>query len=203
MAVTVRGLPSRVEDAVRRTLAGAELPVVVAGAGLQARASFLELEQGEWLAAVDAVRHAFLAARQAAAAWLEAETPGRIIFVVSAASVRTLQGSALDATAGGFLTTLAQVGAVELGGKGITVNVVAHGWLEGEPDELVEGIPAGRLGPSRRRRGSDRVPRVAGRLVRQRRRADRRRRLLDHEDRRREPAAACDRTPCGVSSSAC
>ncbi len=146
MAVTVRGLPSRVEDAVRRTLAGAELPVVVAGAGLQARASFLELEQGEWLAAVDAVRHAFLAARQAAAAWLEAETPGRIIFVVSAASVRTLQGSALDATAGGFLTTLAQVGAVELGGKGITVNVVAHGWLEGEPDELVEGIPAGRLG---------------------------------------------------------
>ena len=105
MAVTVRGLPSRVEDAVRRTLAGAELPVVVAGAGLQARASFLELEQGEWLAAVDAVRHAFLAARQAAAAWLEAGTPGRIIFVVSAASVRTLQGSALDATAGGFLTT--------------------------------------------------------------------------------------------------
>ena len=64
------------------------------------------------------MRHAFLAARQAAAAWLEAETPGRIIFVVSAASVRTLQGAALDATAGGFLTTLAQVGAVELGGNG-------------------------------------------------------------------------------------
>ena len=48
---------------------------------------------------------------------------------------------------GGFLTTIGQVGAVELGGKGITVNTVVHGWLVGEDsDGFVEGIPAGRLG---------------------------------------------------------
>ena len=48
---------------------------------------------------------------------------------------------------GGFLTTIGQVGAVELGGKGITVNTVVHGRLVGEDsDGFVEGIPTGRLG---------------------------------------------------------
>jgi 3-oxoacyl-[acyl-carrier protein] reductase len=146
MAVTVQGLPGPLEAAVGEALAGAELPVVVAGAGPQARSGFLELEQSAWDAAVDAVRQGFRAAQQAAASWVEEETPGRVVFVVSTASLRSVQGGALDATAGGFLTTIAQVGAVELGGKGITVNVVAHGWLEGDHEALVEGIPAGRLG---------------------------------------------------------
>jgi 3-oxoacyl-[acyl-carrier protein] reductase len=121
------------------------LPVVVAGAGLQARAPFLELEQEEWRAAVTDTRKAFRVAQRAVASWLEEDLPGRVVFVVSTASVRPVQGGALDATVGGFLTTLGQVGAVELGARGITVNTVAHGWLEGEPEELVEGIPAGRL----------------------------------------------------------
>ena len=57
-----------------------------------------------------------------------------------------MHGAALDAAAGGFLTTIGQVGAVELGAKGITVNTVVHGWLDGEdPAGFVDGIPAGRL----------------------------------------------------------
>ena len=104
MAVTVRGLPSRLEDAVRRTLAGAELPVVVAGAGLQARASFLELEQG--VALGRRRREARLFSRPGKLPPLGSmQTPGRVIFVVSAASIRPLHGAALDAAAGGFLTT--------------------------------------------------------------------------------------------------
>ncbi len=64
---------------------------------------------------------------------------------------------------GGFLTTIGQVGAVELGGKGITVNTVVHGRLVGEDsDGFVEGIPAGRLGRRRGGGGRRRLPRIAG-----------------------------------------
>lgn len=143
--LSVVNLPGDLDAAVRKALDGGDPNVVVAGAGRQATARFLELGQAAWSSAVAGARHAFFAARTAAAGWVERDEPGRIVFVVSTASVRPLQGAALDATVGGFLSTIAQVGAVELGGKGITVNVVAHGWLEGDPDGFVEGVPAGRL----------------------------------------------------------
>ncbi len=143
--VTVTGLPAGLEAAVRVALAGAELPAVVVGAGSLARRPVLDLTQEEWDAAVAGARAAFRAAQERAAAWEREGRAGRVVFVVSTASARVVQGAALEATAGGFLTTLAQVGAVELGGKGITVNTVVHGWLEGEPAALLEGIPVGRL----------------------------------------------------------
>jgi NAD(P)-dependent dehydrogenase (short-subunit alcohol dehydrogenase family) len=130
---------------VRNALSGSTLPVVVASAGLQARAPFLELEQEEWRAAVTDAQKAFRLAQRAVSSWLEEESGGRVVFVVSTTSVRPVQGAALDATVGGFLTTIGQVGAVELGASGITVNTVAHGWLEGEHEAFVDGIPAGRL----------------------------------------------------------
>jgi 3-oxoacyl-[acyl-carrier protein] reductase len=143
--VTVHNLPPAVEAAVRSALADGALPVVVAGVGRQARRSFLDLEQSEWEGAVRGAKAAFQAAQAAAAAWVAEGSPGRVVFVVSTASVRPLQGAALEATVGGFLTTIGQVGAVELGAAGITVNTVAHGWLEDEPAGLVDGIPTGRL----------------------------------------------------------
>ena len=143
--VTTHNLPSALEAAVARALSGTDMPVVVAGAGRHARAPFLELEHAEWTAAVAEAKSAFRIAQHAAAGWVEAKTPGRIVFVVSTVSVRPVHGAALEATVGGFLTTIGQVGAVELGGAGITVNAVAYGWLEDEPDALVAGIPAGRL----------------------------------------------------------
>lgn len=144
-AATVVGLPAGLEAAVRAALAGAELPVVVAGPGSPARARVLDLTQAEWDSALAGARAAFRVARERAAAWEREGQAGRVVFVVSTASARVVQGAALEAAVGGFLTTLAQVGAVELGGKGITVNTVVHGWLEGEPAALLEGIPVGRL----------------------------------------------------------
>jgi 3-oxoacyl-[acyl-carrier protein] reductase len=145
MAVEVIGLSPPLDRAVGAALADAELNVVVAGAGRQATTRFLGLGQDDWAAALGAVRRAFFAAKEAAAGWVERAEPGRIVFVVSTASVRVVQGASLDATAGGFLSTIAQVGAVELGGKEITVNVVAHGWLEGDSEGFVEAVPTGRL----------------------------------------------------------
>jgi NAD(P)-dependent dehydrogenase (short-subunit alcohol dehydrogenase family) len=144
--VTTHGLPSPLEEAVRSALSDAKLPVVVAGVGSQSRGAFLELEQEGWQAAVDDARAAFFVAQRAVASWLAEGSGGRVVFVVSTASVRPGQGAALDATVGGFLTTIGHVGAVELGAHGITVNTVAHGWLEGEPGAFGEGTPVGRLG---------------------------------------------------------
>ncbi len=143
--LTCVGVTPAVESALREALAGAELPVVVAGAGSQARGPFLECSYEEWAAAVAAAKAAFRAAQAAAGAWESEGRQGRIVFLVPTSTVRVVQGDVLAATAGGFLTTIGQVGAVELGGKGITVNTVVHGWLEGEPEGLVDGIPAGRL----------------------------------------------------------
>jgi NAD(P)-dependent dehydrogenase (short-subunit alcohol dehydrogenase family) len=144
--LTTVGLSPALEAAVRARLAEPALDVVVAGPGRAATGRVLELSQAEWEAAVAGAREAFLTAQRAAAGWEAAGTPGRIVFAVSTTSLRPVHGAALVAAAGGFLTTIGQVGAVELGAKGITVNAVAHGWIEGEdPDGLVDGIPAGRL----------------------------------------------------------
>lgn len=144
--VTVHGLAPALERAVTAALDETELPAVVTGAGAQPSGPFLDLEQEQWVASVAATKAAFRTAQTEAAAWVEAGSPGRVVFVVSTASIRALQGAALAATAGGFLTTIGQVGAVELGAAGITVNTVAHGWLEDAEEGFVEGIPAGRLG---------------------------------------------------------
>ncbi len=145
-ALTTVGLSPRIESAVRSRLGQPALDVVVASAGRQATGRFVDLVQEEWQAAIAGAKRAFRTAQRLAAAWDSAGTPGRIAFLVAPATVRPLHGDTLDAVAGGFLTTIGQVGAVELGGKGITVNTIVHGWIEGEdPHEFVEGIPAGRL----------------------------------------------------------
>ena len=56
------------------------------------------------------------------------------------------RGCGAAAIAGSFLTTVGQVAAVELAPKGIRVNVVAVGPLEGEaPERVAEAVPTGRL----------------------------------------------------------
>lgn len=144
--LTTAGLSPALEAAVRARLAEPALNVVVAGPGRQAVGRVLDLTQAGWEATVAGARNAFLTAQRAAAGWEAAGVPGRIVFAVSSASLRPVPGDVLDAIAGGFLTTIGQVGAIELGGKGITVNTVVHGWIEGEdPAGLVGGVPAGRL----------------------------------------------------------
>lgn len=145
-ALTVVGVSPGLEGALRARLGEPAVDVVVAGAGRQATGRFLDLDQEAWEAAVMGAKGAFQAAQLEAAGWEAAGTPGRIVFLVSTTSLRPVHGASLDAAAGGFLTTIGQVGAVELGGKGITVNTVAHGWLDGEDAEaFAGGVPVGRL----------------------------------------------------------
>jgi NAD(P)-dependent dehydrogenase (short-subunit alcohol dehydrogenase family) len=101
----------------------------VAGPVEGERGPFLELSQEAWEAMVAEVRKAFLGARDYAR---KQEGPGRIVFVSAAAAVRPIAGATLEGVAGAFLTTAAQVAAVELAERGITANVVVPAL---EPDE--------------------------------------------------------------------
>jgi 3-oxoacyl-[acyl-carrier protein] reductase len=145
-SLTVVGVTAPLRSAITDALREPELDVLVAGSGDTRVAPFLELAQADWDEAVSAARQAFLAAVRQGAALVEAGQPGRIILLSSPPAVRPVHGAALQATAGAFLTTAAQVAAAELGSAGVTVNVVAVGWIEGrDPARLAEGTPAGRL----------------------------------------------------------
>jgi NAD(P)-dependent dehydrogenase (short-subunit alcohol dehydrogenase family) len=101
----------------------------VAGPVQAERGAFLELTEDAWARMVRELRSAFLGARDYARGH---DGPGRIVFVSAAAAVRPIAGATLEGVAGAFLTTAAQVAAVELAERQITANVVVPAF---EPDE--------------------------------------------------------------------
>jgi hypothetical protein len=105
------------------------MDVFVAGPVGAARKPFLEVSQEDWQAMISETRKAFLGAREYARGH---EGPGRIVFVSAAAAARPIAGATREGVAGAFLTTAAQVAAVELAERGITANVVVPAL---EPDE--------------------------------------------------------------------
>jgi NAD(P)-dependent dehydrogenase (short-subunit alcohol dehydrogenase family) len=72
----------------------------------------------------------------------ECEGPGRVVVVSAASAARAIEGCTLDAVAGAFLTTVAQVAAVELSPRGITANAVVPAR---PPDEATVDAVAGFL----------------------------------------------------------
>jgi NAD(P)-dependent dehydrogenase (short-subunit alcohol dehydrogenase family) len=82
---------------------------------------FLEIAEGEWQAMTDALEQATFELQSFAR---DREGGASVAVVSSAATARAIDGCALDAVAGAFLTTVAQVAAVELKARGITVNVL-------------------------------------------------------------------------------
>jgi NAD(P)-dependent dehydrogenase (short-subunit alcohol dehydrogenase family) len=98
------------------------------------RGPFLDLAQEDWEAMVAQVREIFLGARD----YARGREGGRIVFVSAAAAARPIAGATLEGVAGAFLTTTAQVAAVELREQGITANVVVPAL---EPDkETVDAV---------------------------------------------------------------
>ena len=128
------------------------IDVLVANAGQRVFGSFLALDEGDLRRCVEVDVHGALVCMQAVARGLVARgAPGRLLAVTSAAAIRAVPGSCAHAIAKAMATTLTQVAAVELGGHGITANVVATGWIaSGVPggvdrDLAVAATPAGRL----------------------------------------------------------
>lgn len=152
MRVAVHGLPPAVADAVAGAFraGGHELAepaqVVVVGVQASTGADLHELPPERWDAAIAEARAAFFAMQEAARSIVQQGEGGCLLVVVPAHSLRTSRGCGLAAAVGSFLTTAAQVAAVELGAKGVRVNVLAVGPLEEDVDpRIADAVPLGRL----------------------------------------------------------
>jgi NAD(P)-dependent dehydrogenase (short-subunit alcohol dehydrogenase family) len=121
--------------------------VVVGVAGkLPSGVDLLELSRASWDASIAGARSAFFAMQKAARSIVEQGKGGCLLVVVPVHALRTSRGCGPAAVVGSFLVTAAQVAAVELGAKGIRVNVLAVGPLEGEvAPRTAEAVPLGRL----------------------------------------------------------
>lgn len=152
MRVAVHGLSQAVADAVAEAFRadghelGEPADTAVVGVEPPSGVDLLELSHESWDAAVAGAREAFFAMQQAARSIVEQGESGCLLVVVPVHALRTSRGCGPAAVVGSFLTTAAQVAAAELGAKGIRVNVLAVGPLEGEADpRTADAVPLGRL----------------------------------------------------------
>lgn len=152
MRVSVHGLPKALGDAVAEAFLadgwelGEPADTVVVGVEPSSGVDLLDLPHASWDAAVAEARNAFFALQQAARSIVAQGNGGCLLVVVPVHAMRTSRGCGPAAVVGSFLTTVAQVAAVELGAKGIRVNVLAVGPLENEADaRAAEAVPLGRL----------------------------------------------------------
>ncbi len=152
MRVAVHGLTGALAEAVAEAFRadgyelGEPADTVVVGVEPSCGVDLLELSGASWDAAIAGARDAFFAMQRAARSIVERGEPGCLLAVVPVHALRTSRGCGTGAVVGSFLATAAQVAAVELGAKGIRVNVLAVGPYEGEVDpRTAEAVPLGRL----------------------------------------------------------
>lgn len=152
MRVVIHGvsddLAAGVADAFAAAGHGSGEPADVAVVGVEAPlgTELARLDRSAWEGTVAACRSAFFAVQHAASSMVARDAPGQILILVPVHAVRTSAACGTAAVAGSFMTTVAQVAAVELAPKGIRVNVLAVGPLQGQaPDRVVDAVPMGRL----------------------------------------------------------
>ena len=129
--------------------------VVVANAGITQDTLLMRMSEDDFDRVVDVnLKGAFLCAKRASRAMLRARF-GRIIFIGSVVGLYGSPGQVNYATTKAGLVGMARSLTRELGGRGITANVVAPGFIETDMtavlgEETIAGykksIPAGRLG---------------------------------------------------------
>ncbi|WP_137121587.1 3-oxoacyl-ACP reductase FabG [Segeticoccus rhizosphaerae] len=136
---------------------GGPVEVVVANAGITRDGLLMRMSDDDFDSVVDTnLAGAFRCARRASKGMIRARK-GRIVFISSVVGLYGGPGQTNYASSKAGLVGLARSITRELGGRGITANVVAPGFIETEmtgelSDDLkkkyLEGIPAGRYGTS-------------------------------------------------------
>ena len=134
---------------------GRTVDVVVANAGIARDTLLMRMTDEEFESVVDTnLAGAFRVARRAVKGMIRARR-GRIIFVASVVGLYGSPGQTNYAASKAGLVGMARSISRELGGRGITANVVAPGFIETDrtaelpPDRreaYQEAIPAGRFG---------------------------------------------------------
>jgi 3-oxoacyl-[acyl-carrier protein] reductase len=136
---------------------GGPVEVVVANAGITRDGLLMRMSDDDFDSVVDTnLAGAFRCVRRASKGMIRARK-GRIVFISSVVALYGGPGQTNYASSKAGLVGLARSITRELGGRGITANVVAPGFIEtemtGELSEdlkkkYLEGIPAGRYGSS-------------------------------------------------------
>ena len=134
------------------------LDVLVNNAGITRDGLALRMKDEDWRSVIDTdLSSAFYLSRTALRYLLKSET-GRIVNVSSVVALRGNAGQANYVAAKAGLIGLTKALAREYGGRGVTVNAVAPGFIESDmtdalPEEVRERylleIPAGRFGNAR------------------------------------------------------
>lgn len=129
--------------------------VLVANAGITKDTLILRMSEADWASVLDVnLTGSFRVAKRAARSMIRGRF-GRIIFTGSVVGLYGSAGQVNYSASKAALVGVARSLTRELGGRGVTANVVAPGFIEtdmtaGLPDDLIAkyhaSIPAGRLG---------------------------------------------------------
>lgn len=131
--------PAALAKAIEETAeAHGRLDILVNNAGITKDNLALRMDDAEWDAVIDTnLKSAFVAIRAAARSMMRGKF-GRIVSVGSTSGVVGNAGQANYAAAKAGLMGLSKTIARELGGKGITCNVVAPGYIA---TDMTENLP--------------------------------------------------------------
>lgn len=107
------------------------LDICIANAGIVERGDLVELSLEAWRRTLEVnLTGCFITAQAAARAMLSAGCPGHIVFLSSWVQDRPRENIGAYCASKGGLKLLAQCLALELGPRGIRVNLVAPGWVD-------------------------------------------------------------------------
>ena len=165
--------------ALRVLLADGPIQVLVNNAGVHDDAPLAGMSAAQWTGVIDVVLNGFFNVTQPLLLPMMATRWGRVINVASVAGIAGNRGQANYAAAKAGLIAAGKSLAIELGSRGVTVNSVAPGIVEGPmsaaafPPERVKAlVPIGRAATPREVAGvvaflaSDAASYVSGQVIR-------------------------------------
>ena len=139
--------------AIERLLQDGPIQVLVNNAGIHDDAPMAGMSQAQWRRVIDVSLHGFFHVTQPLLLPMARTRWGRIVSVSSVAGVLGNRGQSNYAAAKAGLHGASKSLAREMASRGITVNVIAPGVIEGRmtgeeftPETLKQIVPAGRAG---------------------------------------------------------
>lgn len=139
--------------AIERLLEAGPIQCVVNNAGIHDDAPMAGMSEAQWKRVVDVSLHGFFHVTQPLLLPMARTRFGRIVSVSSVAAVLGNRGQTNYAAAKAALHGASRSLAREMASRGITVNVVAPGVIEGRmaaeafpPEAIKQMVPAGRVG---------------------------------------------------------
>jgi len=145
--------PEATAAAMQGLLEQGPIQVVVNNAGIHDDAPMAGMDLGQWRRVIDVSLHGFFHVTQPLLLPMARTRWGRIVSVSSVAAVLGNRGQSNYAAAKAALHGASKSLAREMASRGITVNVVAPGVIEGAmaaqafpPEQIRQIVPAGRAG---------------------------------------------------------